>query len=319
MYHCDLVIMATSAQTGFNLFMQHLECAVCMDTYKDPRLLPCSHTLCKVCLDNLIRNSSITCPVCSRATHPVTRSGTDGCPRNLAIAGMVDYLCAECRLAHSDVSCYHCNKMVCQNCHMAHTAFEGVQQSFRKLHLEIYNAGKDVKKEELQNIRSAVANEIDNAIDILTSSLNGRRTKLKTDLDRLIKDAMDIPEAKVWMTELDSKTSEAKRHLDKAKSQLGDVYSDKVTSQEMSAIEAQNEAKIMEIQSLFRNYPSLAKPMLKYNSHLFNSAISSFGSIELLPPDTEDCPVAVDTSGPVTAMRPRVVGKTGSGICELYL
>ena len=309
--------MATKAPSGF---MQHLECPVCMEFYKDPRLLPCSHTLCKTCLDGVVNNSSITCPVC-RATHSVPPSGTDGFLRNLAIAGMVDSLCVECKMTHSDVSCSHCNKMVCQNCHVAHTVFEGVQQSFRDLHLVIRNAGRDVKKEELQKIRAAVAKEIDNAIDILTSSLDGRRQKLKDDLDRLIKDAMEIPEAKVWMKELDSKTSEAQRHLDQAKSQLGNVYSDKVTNQEMSATNAQNEAKIMEIESLIRDSPCLAKPMLKYNSHqtsqLISSAISSFGSIELLPPDTEDCPVAMDTSGPMTTGRPRVVGKNGSGLCKL--
>ena len=129
--------------------------------------------------------------------------------------------------------------MICQNCHVAHTAFEGVQQSFRDLHQVIHNAGRDVKKEELQKIRTAVAKEIDHPIDILTSSLVGRRQTLKADLDRLIKYAMEIPEAMVWTIELDSKTSEAKMHLDQAKSQLGDVYSDKVTSQEMSATQGQ--------------------------------------------------------------------------------
>ena len=308
--------MATSAQTGFNVCMHHLECAVCMEIYKDPRLLPCSHTLCKICIDGMVMNSSITCPVC-RATHPVPRSETGGFPRNLAIAGMVDSLCAECQMAHSDVSCSHCKKIICQNCHVAHKTFEGVQQSFRDLHLVIQYAGRDVKKEELQKIKAEVVMEIDNAIDILTSSLHGRRKKLEDDLDRLIKDAMEIPEAKVWRTERDSTTSDAQRHLDQAQSQLGDVYSDKVTNQEMSAIKAQSDTKIREILTFIRNSPCLAKPMLKYNSHLISSAISSFGSIELLPPDTEDCPVAVDTSGPVTEGRPIAVGKKGFGLCEL--
>ena len=38
----------------------------------------------KVCLDGMVRNYFITCPVC-RATHPVPRSGTGGFPGNLAI------------------------------------------------------------------------------------------------------------------------------------------------------------------------------------------------------------------------------------------
>ena len=315
--------MATNAPS---VLTQHLECAVCMEIYKDPRILPCSHTLCKVCLDGVVRNSSITCPVC-RATHLLQSSGTDGFPRNLAIAGMIDSLCVECKITHSEVSCRHCNKMVCQNCHVAHTAFKGVRQSFRNLHQVIQNTGRDVKKEELQNIRAAVAKEIDNAVDnvvdILTNLLDSRRQTLKDDLDRIVKKVMDIPKAKAWRKQFDSKLADAQRHMDRAKSQLGDVYSDRVTSQEMSTIKAQNKAKILEIKSLIKNSPCLAKPMLKYNSHqtsqLISSAISSFGSIELLPPDADDCPVAVDTSGPVTKGRPRVFGKEGSRRCKLIL
>ena len=148
-FYSEQVKMATNAPS---VLTQHLECAVCMEIYKDPRILPCSHTLCKVCLDGVVRNSSITCPVC-RAPHLLQSSGTDGFPRNLAIAGMVDSLCVECKMTHSEVSCRHCDQMVCQNCHVAHTAFEGVQQSFRNLHQVIHNTGRDVKKEELQKIR----------------------------------------------------------------------------------------------------------------------------------------------------------------------
>ena len=306
--------MATKAPPGF---LQHLECPVCLDTYRDPRLLPCSHTLCRICLEAVAVDSAITCPVC-RAAHVVPPSGTDKFPRNLVTAGMVDSLC-ECKTTHSDVSCSHCNKMVCQNCHVAHTAFAGVQQSFRNLHQVIQNAGRDVKKDELQQIRTAVAQEIDNAINILANSLNDRRQQLKDHLDVIIDNRKTVvePETKAWRTKLDSKTSKAQKHLDRAKSQLGDVYSDKVTGQEMSAIKAQNEANIREIESLIRDSPCLAKPMFKYNSHLISSAISSFGSIRFLSPDAEDCPVAMDTSGPFTIGRPRVVGKKGSGHSKL--
>ena len=307
--------MAANAPSALT---QHLECAVCMDIYKDPRILPCSHTLCKVCLDGVVRNSSITCPVC-RAPHLLQSSGTDGLPRNLAIAGMVDSLCVECKITHSEVSCRHCDQMVCQNCQVAHTAFEGVQQSFRNLHQVLHDAGRDVKKEELQKIRTAIANEIDNAIDLLTSLLDNRRRTLRDDLDIMIKKAMDMPEANAWRKELNSNISDSQMYLDRATIQLGNIYSDQVTSQEMSATKAQTEAKILEIESLIKNSPCLAKPILKYNSHVISSAISSFGSMELLPPNTTDCPVAVDTSGPVTKGRPRMVGKEGSRPCKLIL
>ena len=248
--------------TGYNgyggsIWTQHLECAVCKDIYKDPRILPCSHTMCKSCLDDVVRNTSIICPIC-RATHSVPHSGINGFPRNLAIAGMVDSLCVECKITHSEVSCSHCNKMVCQNCHVAHTAFEGVQQSFRNLHQVLHNGY--VKNEELQTIRAAVAKEIDNAINILTNLLDNRRQKLNGDLNRIINEAMAMPDVMAWRQKLNNKTSETLIHMDRVKSQLGDIYNGQVTSQEMSTTKAKNEAKIMEIESLINNYPCLANP-----------------------------------------------------------
>ena len=75
---------------------KHLECPVCMDIFRDPRILPCAHTICKGCLESLIQNSSIECPVC-RAKHAIPPNKADGFPRNLVVAGMIDSLCGECR------------------------------------------------------------------------------------------------------------------------------------------------------------------------------------------------------------------------------
>ncbi|XP_070774822.1 E3 ubiquitin/ISG15 ligase TRIM25-like [Enoplosus armatus] len=44
-----------------------LTCPVCRDIFKDPRQLPCGHSMCMVCLENLLDHSSDTpfpCPVC---------------------------------------------------------------------------------------------------------------------------------------------------------------------------------------------------------------------------------------------------------------
>ena len=89
----------------------------------------------------------------------------------------------------------------------------------------------------------------------------------------------------------------------------------------MTDITSQSQHKINEIESVISKAPSLPKPVLKYNSHQAVSAISSFGCIEMLPVDTEDCPIAVDTTGPLThdhADRPRVVGKRGAGPGKIF-
>ena len=85
----------------------------------------------------------------------------------------------------------------------------------------------------------------------------------------------------------------------------------------MTDITSQSQHKINEIESVISKAPSLPKPVLKYNSHQAVSVISAFGSIELLPANIEDCPVAA-VSGPLTIGRPRVVGKEGSGPGKIF-
>jgi hypothetical protein len=40
-------------------------CPLCNSEYKDPRVLPCTHTYCLNCIrDKLINNNRVTCPKC---------------------------------------------------------------------------------------------------------------------------------------------------------------------------------------------------------------------------------------------------------------
>ena len=40
-------------------------CPLCNSEYKDPRVLPCTHTYCFNCIrEKLINNSCVTCPKC---------------------------------------------------------------------------------------------------------------------------------------------------------------------------------------------------------------------------------------------------------------
>ena len=58
--------------------LQHLlSCVVCLEEFEEdgdhiPRLLPCTHTLCEICVKQLIRNNKMECPEC-RAKHEAPR------------------------------------------------------------------------------------------------------------------------------------------------------------------------------------------------------------------------------------------------------
>jgi hypothetical protein len=44
-----------------------LECSICLETFEDPRTLPCLHSFCKKCLENFVdgkHEDELNCPVC---------------------------------------------------------------------------------------------------------------------------------------------------------------------------------------------------------------------------------------------------------------
>ena len=63
--------MATARAKASTLakdLVKELECAVCLDQYKEPKVLPCLHSFCKTCLEGLLAKQGmawkIKCPSC---------------------------------------------------------------------------------------------------------------------------------------------------------------------------------------------------------------------------------------------------------------
>ncbi|XP_005094396.2 RING finger protein nhl-1 [Aplysia californica] len=84
------------ASSDVSLASEHvqrlLQCAVCLELFKQPKILPCQHTFClRPCLEGLVdhRTRSIRCPEC-RADHFVPRSGVTGFPNNLTVIGFLE-------------------------------------------------------------------------------------------------------------------------------------------------------------------------------------------------------------------------------------
>ena len=51
---------------------EHLTCSVCLEPFKDPKVLPCLHSYCHVCIVNLAKNANsntINCPECRLAVE----------------------------------------------------------------------------------------------------------------------------------------------------------------------------------------------------------------------------------------------------------
>ncbi|XP_070205375.1 uncharacterized protein [Littorina saxatilis] len=115
------------------------ECSVCHELFKNPKLLPCAHVLCRHCLLSwLASNPEALCPLCRGAiADPEEKSKTKGwekvvdvLPDDVAMAALVestrvlrkDHVCVVCHSAAVSI-CLTCNDMMCKPCGQAHTKY----------------------------------------------------------------------------------------------------------------------------------------------------------------------------------------------------
>ncbi|XP_049637970.1 tripartite motif-containing protein 59-like [Suncus etruscus] len=117
-------------------FEDELTCPICYSIFEDPRVLPCSHTFCKTCLESILRAASpfyiwrplripLKCPSC-RSMTAVAPSGIDSLPVNFALKGIIEKYqqedhseiatCPEHYRQPLNVYCLLDKKLVCGHC-----------------------------------------------------------------------------------------------------------------------------------------------------------------------------------------------------------
>ncbi|NXE40361.1 TRI59 protein, partial [Ptilorrhoa leucosticta] len=75
---------------------EELTCAICYEIFEEPRVLPCSHTFCRPCLQGLLQpsdeipsGSCLSCPSC-RAVVAVPAAGPEALPINFALKAVIE-------------------------------------------------------------------------------------------------------------------------------------------------------------------------------------------------------------------------------------
>ena len=131
-----------AADSSVQQIQQRLTCSVCLDRFKQPKLLPCQHTFClSPCLINLSDsyNRRIKCPEC-RTVHVLPNQGAHAFPNNITIMGFLDLdltnvqrenennnvlpgKCSQCLNKRENlIKCLDCSKFFCADCKPAHIA-----------------------------------------------------------------------------------------------------------------------------------------------------------------------------------------------------
>ncbi|KAK3583124.1 hypothetical protein CHS0354_036873 [Potamilus streckersoni] len=110
-----------------------LICPACENSFSDPRLLPCLHSVCYVCLDSLhVKKNKIRCPKC-KSRHSIPSKGKDGFVSNKLVMNLISaqkvdfdsvFDCAVCML-HDQTNegygkCIDCGDILCNDCFAKH-------------------------------------------------------------------------------------------------------------------------------------------------------------------------------------------------------
>ena len=125
-------------QQLFRILNKEAECPLCLETVKNPKTLPCLHSFCLDCLDELASfarrqlQTSIKCPVC-QASFPIPDTDTfANLPSSFHLNRLVDVLalhhstvqvqkCNSCDENNPATSyCFVCQRFMCESCFQSH-------------------------------------------------------------------------------------------------------------------------------------------------------------------------------------------------------
>ncbi|EFN60779.1 RING finger protein nhl-1 [Camponotus floridanus] len=194
-------------------FEQLLTCAICLDRYRNPKLLPCQHSFCmEPCMDGLVDyvRRQVKCPEC-RAEHRIPYQGVQAFPTNVTLqrflelhieitgelpdptSGQTMERCGVCSEKSYCSLCVHCEKKCCPECKDAHMdilrrEIARINSQVRRGIHRLQDALALVEKNTLglQTNCASVAEEVDEIYRRLSKALKDRTEHLRNEVDRYL-------------------------------------------------------------------------------------------------------------------------------------
>ncbi|XP_076470407.1 uncharacterized protein LOC143300541 [Babylonia areolata] len=155
---------------------KNLKCGICQDVYRCPKLLPCFHTYCRQCLEQLVavRGSPFHCPSCRSLTHVPKEGGAGAFQTNMYITeSELDRARESVALCRVHVSydepltffCVTCDDAICLRCKL--TKHEG------------HRCEDLVKSDERGRRLARAKRELDDEMDVLEVKVSMSEDQLK--------------------------------------------------------------------------------------------------------------------------------------------
>ncbi|KAL8604905.1 hypothetical protein ACOMHN_028533 [Nucella lapillus] len=122
----------------------HLECSVCHEGFIEPKLLPCTHLVCRKCVVSWLEKGGDQngCPLCRAPIVPDPAqaqgdfaSQVDALPTDFATAAVIksekmlnsSHMCSCCEEAEASLFCLQCAIKLCSACAKVHAKIPSTQ------------------------------------------------------------------------------------------------------------------------------------------------------------------------------------------------
>ena len=131
------------AKQAIKKLEDQLTCAICLDDFKDPKLLQCFHVYCKDCLQRLVVQDqqgqlSLSCPTCRQSTVLPQATGVSGLQSAFHVHHLLEIKdalekvkepqkvkCDKCKTPKPATSyCRDCGEFICAMCTTAHREWD---------------------------------------------------------------------------------------------------------------------------------------------------------------------------------------------------
>ncbi|RWS12585.1 nhl repeat-containing protein-like protein, partial [Dinothrombium tinctorium] len=303
----------TEMSSAWSQLEQLLTCAICLDRFKNPKMLPCQHTFCgEPCMEGLVdyARRQIKCPEC-RAEHRIPYQGIQTFPTNVTLMRFLELhqsitgeepepvpsmmeRCGICTEKSMVEKCFHCDKKVCAECKEAHLDL---------LRREISRINSQVRR-ALTKLQETLS-QTDRNSERLTKNQIQIREEIEETVRRFIKDLKD-KESKL-LQELDQYSSTELSNLTKMKEDLEiEVENltgncDLIEKHVVDQSDAWTDVELVEYKDIFtktleflRNFDTDSgdySKKIKFTPNtdldMLRRNVVNFGELKFLQPDTE--------------------------------
>ena len=199
-----------------------LECAVCIERFTDPRRLNCLHNFCLQCIEGLVQQNQIKCPLCRTTTH-VPKKGITSLKKDAMVASLLAIAlqdeedqtkhkaCGVCEeVAQLLTFCKKCRFYLCKICSRTHARFfecaaadlvtikvmEQQTQLKMKVQENIMALQNDCgsftnRSRDFEQKRKAIKQEIQNHVDDVVSGIEVKKVELFDKVDTFFDGKLD--------------------------------------------------------------------------------------------------------------------------------